>query len=184
MHQVLEEAPTVWPYSACLVLDLEKAFNTLNWEYMFMVMWKVGIEGRLVKITQLLYAEPVARAKTGRLVSTAFPIGRGMCQGCLLSPFLFACQWSSYPVTVWLALEHTAERWDTSHIPCTRCLDLHKEYTGRSEGHSRHPEYLSGSLWAGSELGQDISVPVVPPLCTASFGGSHQCPQVGNLHFS
>lgn len=76
--------------AAIFAVDMEKAFDSLEWTFLFYVMRRMGLGPGFVGWTALLYTEVTARVKTGDLISGECRIGRGTCQGCPLSPLLFA----------------------------------------------------------------------------------------------
>ena len=67
-------------------LDAEKAFDTVEWPYLF----RVGFGHRFVSWVKLVYSSPKASVITNRLNSEYFNLHRGTHQGCPLSPLLFA----------------------------------------------------------------------------------------------
>ncbi len=70
--------------SPCAVfsLDAEKAFDRLEWNYMWAVLQCFGFG-------EHLYHSPAASVITGNIISPPFPLQRGTRQGCPLSPLLF-----------------------------------------------------------------------------------------------
>ncbi|KAJ1091063.1 hypothetical protein NDU88_004191 [Pleurodeles waltl] len=70
-----------------LSLDIEKAFDTLEWDFLMACM---GIGPNYIRWVRTLYSNPSARVKSGGVISDSFPISRGTRQGCPLSPLLFA----------------------------------------------------------------------------------------------
>ena len=56
-------------------------------------LWKIlqemGIPGHLTCLLRNLYAGQEATVRTGHGTTDWFPIGKGVCQGCILSPCLF-----------------------------------------------------------------------------------------------
>lgn len=71
-------------------LDLEKAFNSIDWQYMKIVMETFGFGSQFRRWISILYQNPSAAIKLNDLLSDFFPVGRGARQGCPMSPGLFA----------------------------------------------------------------------------------------------
>src|SRR6476469_8010341 len=73
----------------CFV-DFEKAFDSMNWEKMMKVLQSIGVDWRGRRMISELYMnqEAVVRAAGGE--SDPGAIGRGVRQGCPLSPLQFS----------------------------------------------------------------------------------------------
>ncbi len=67
----------------------EKAFDRLEWNYMWAVLQCFGFGEHLVSMIKTLYHSPAASVITGNIISPSFPLQRGTRQGCPLSPLLF-----------------------------------------------------------------------------------------------
>ena len=58
---------------------------TINWK----ILKEMGIPDHLTCLLRNLYADQEAAVRTGHGTTDWFQIGKGVCQGCILSPCLF-----------------------------------------------------------------------------------------------
>lgn len=96
-------------------LDAEKAFDWIEWPYLFHTLQKFGLGEHFIKWVKLLYNEPLSAVLTNGCRSSTFRVGRGTRQGCPLSPLLFA-----------LIIEPLAEAIRTNNEMCGLVNNQHK----------------------------------------------------------
>src|SRR6478609_9724941 len=73
----------------CFV-DFEKAFDRVNWEKMIKVLQSIGVNWRDRRMISKLYMNQEAVVRIAGGESDAGIIGRGVRQGCSLSPLVFS----------------------------------------------------------------------------------------------
>lgn len=83
--QALESSKEEWTLA---FLDIEQAFDSVRWEYIWQVLHKLGLGPRFEWV-KLLHTNPTSRVRKGRYVSESMTLQRGMRQGCPLSLLLF-----------------------------------------------------------------------------------------------
>ena len=71
-------------------VDTEKAFDNLEWDFLYTVMERLQLGQVFVAFTRLLYTDPTDRVKTGGVIAERYEVGHGIRQGCPLLPLLFA----------------------------------------------------------------------------------------------
>ena len=72
----------------CLI-DCAKAFDCVDHDKLWKILKEIGIPDHLTCLLRNLYAGQEARARTGHGTTDWFQIGKGVCQGCILSPCLY-----------------------------------------------------------------------------------------------
>ena len=70
-------------------LDLEKAYDRVDREAMWKMLRIYGIGGSLLRAVESMYADSKACVRVGSEMSNWFPVGVGLRQGCVMSPWLF-----------------------------------------------------------------------------------------------
>ena len=70
-------------------IDYGKAFDCVNHNKLWKILQKMGIPDHLACLLRNLYAGQEATVRTGHWTRGLFQIGKGVCQGCILSPCLF-----------------------------------------------------------------------------------------------
>ena len=70
-------------------IDYVKAFDCVDQNNLWKIMKEMGIPNHLTCLLRNLYAGQEAIVRTGHGTTDWFQIGKGVCQGCLLSLCLF-----------------------------------------------------------------------------------------------
>ena len=70
-------------------IDYAKAFDYVDHNRLWKILQKMGIPDHLTCLLRNLYADQEATVRTGHGTTDWFQIGKGVCQGCILSPCLF-----------------------------------------------------------------------------------------------
>lgn len=65
--------------TAILSLDAKKAFDRVDWSYLFDVLSHVGFGSYFRKWIETLYTDPVAEVSTNYLLSSPFKLRRSTC---------------------------------------------------------------------------------------------------------
>ena len=71
-------------------LDIEKAYDRVNRNVLFKVLRKCGMSDKIVKIIESMYENTKAKYNLGDIETEWVCSNRGVRQGCILSPVLFA----------------------------------------------------------------------------------------------
>jgi hypothetical protein len=75
---------------AMLLLDFQKAYDRVDHEYMWAVTWAYGFCSKFIELVQGLVTSSIAKVHFNGWFTERFNLGRGVRQGCLLAPLLFA----------------------------------------------------------------------------------------------
>ena len=70
-------------------IDYAKAFDCVDHNKLWKILKEMGIPDHLICLLRNLYAVQEATVRTGHGTTDWFQIGKGVCQGCILSPCLF-----------------------------------------------------------------------------------------------
>ena len=75
------------PEKHLFLLDCAKAFDCVDHNKLWKILREMGIPDHLTCLLRNLYADQEATVRTA--TTDWFQIGKGVCQGCVLSPCLF-----------------------------------------------------------------------------------------------
>ena len=70
-------------------IDYAKAFDCVDHNKLWKILKEMGIPDHLTCHLRNMYANQEATVRTGQGTTDWFQIGKGVCQGCILSPCLF-----------------------------------------------------------------------------------------------
>ena len=70
-------------------MDYAKAFDCVDRNKLWKIVKEMSIPDHLTCLFRNLYAGQEATVRTGHGTTDCFQIGKGVCQGCILSPCLF-----------------------------------------------------------------------------------------------
>ena len=70
-------------------IDYVKAFDYVDHNKLWKILKEMGIPDQITCLLRTLYAVQEATVGTGHGTTDWFQIGKGVCQGCILSPCLF-----------------------------------------------------------------------------------------------
>ena len=89
IHWIMEKAREFQKNTYFCFIDYVKAFVCVDYNKLWKIMKVMGILDHLTCLLRNLYAGQEATVGTGRGSTNWFQIGRGVHQGCILSPWLF-----------------------------------------------------------------------------------------------
>ena len=70
-------------------IDYAKAFHCVDPNKLWKILQEMGIPGHFTCLLRNLYVDQEGTVRTGHGTTDWFQIGKGVCQGCILSPWLF-----------------------------------------------------------------------------------------------
>ena len=84
------------------LIDYAKAFDCVDHNKLWKILKEMGIPDHLTCLLRNLYASQEATVRTGHGTMNWFHIGKGVCQGCILSPCLTYMQGTSCEMPGWM----------------------------------------------------------------------------------
>ena len=70
-------------------IDCQKAFDRVNWTKLIQILKKIGIDWRQRRLISNLYMAQSVKVRLNQGETRSVKIGRGVRQGCCLSPIMF-----------------------------------------------------------------------------------------------
>ena len=88
-HWIMKKARNFQKNIYFCFIDYAKVFDCVEHNNLWKILKKMGIPDHLTCLLQNLYAGKEATVRTRHGTTDWFQIGKGVCQGCILSPCLF-----------------------------------------------------------------------------------------------
>ena len=89
IHWIIKKAREFQKYIYFCFIDYAKAFDCVAHNKLWKILKEMGIPDHLIYLLRNLYASQEATVRSGHGTTDWFQIGKGVCQGCILSPCLF-----------------------------------------------------------------------------------------------
>ena len=89
IHLIMEKARKFQKNIYFCFIDYAKAFDCVDHNQLWKILKQMGIPDHLAYLLRNLYAGQEATVRTGHGTTDWFQIGKGVRQGCILSPCLF-----------------------------------------------------------------------------------------------
>ena len=89
IHWIMEKSREFQKNIYSCFIDYAKFFDCVDHNKLWNILQEMGIPGHLTCLLRNLYAGQEATVRTGHGTTDWFQIGKGECQGCILSPCLF-----------------------------------------------------------------------------------------------
>ena len=89
IHWIIKKAREFQKNIDFCFIDYAKAFDCVDNSKLWKILKEMGIQDHLTCLFRNLYADQEAIVRTGHGTTDWFQIGKGVCQGCILSPCLF-----------------------------------------------------------------------------------------------
>ncbi|BHF82266.1 hypothetical protein SprV_0802540300 [Sparganum proliferum] len=95
VRQLQEKCQEMRTHLYSTLVDLTKAFDTVNREGLWKIMQKFGCPERFIQMVRQLHDGMMERVTDNGAVSEAFAVTNGVKQGCVLAPTLFSLMFSA-----------------------------------------------------------------------------------------
>ena len=92
IHWIIEKVREFQENIYMCFIEYAKAFDCVGHNKLWKILKEMGIPDNLICLLRNLYAGQEATVRTGLGTTDWFKIGKGVCQGCILSPCLFNLQ--------------------------------------------------------------------------------------------
>ena len=101
IHWIIKKAREFQKNVYFCFIDYDKAFDCVDHNKLWTILQEMGIPDHLTCLLRNLYAGQEATIRTVPGTTDQFQIGKGVCQGCILSPCLFKFTCSVHHEKLW-----------------------------------------------------------------------------------
>ena len=102
IHWIIEEVKEFQKNIYFCFIGYTKDFDFVDHNKLWKILKEMGIPDHLTCLLRNLYASQEATVRTGHGTMNWFHIGKGVCQGCILSPCLTYMQGTSCEMPGWM----------------------------------------------------------------------------------
>ena len=101
-HWIIEKAREFQKKIYFCFIDCAKAFDCVDHSKLWNILNEMGIPDYITCLLRNLYAGQETTVRTGHGTKDCFKIEKGVCQGCIKSPYLIYMQSTSYEILGWV----------------------------------------------------------------------------------
>lgn len=177
-------------------LDAAKAFNSMEWNFLFTTLAIFDFRPHFIQWIRLPYSAPCSSVTTNSWTSSSFPLHRGTRQGCPLSSLLFAL--AVEPLAAKLRLEPRVCGFELP--PLHEKISMYADDTllylsdpqvslyttltiitnfgnvsGLTVNWSKSPTYYLWLYQSQWKMRSSLSLYALPPLHTWGYGSTDRC---------
>lgn len=106
---LLHKAITTNTPTVFLRTDAKKAFDRVNWSFMFATLRHIGLGSTMLNWISAIYTTPSAKVRVNGVTSNTFAITNGTRQGCPLSLEPFLCHVRLNSDITWVSINQTQQ---------------------------------------------------------------------------
>ena len=133
IHWIIEKPTEFQKNIYFYFIDYAKASDFVDHNKLWKILKEMGIPDHLTWVLRNLYADQAATVRTGRGTTDWFQIGKGLRQGCILSPaYLTYMQSTSWETLGWM--KHKLESRLLGEISITSDMKWHYPYGRKWRG--------------------------------------------------
>ena len=123
IHWIIKKAREFQKNIYFCFIDYVKAFDCVDQNKLWKILHEMGLLDHLTSLLRNLYAGQEATVRIGHGTTYWFQIGKGVRQGCILSPCLTYMQSTSWETLGWMK-----HKWE-SRLPGETSINLDRQMT-------------------------------------------------------